>query len=455
MAQEDIGIDIKDVRQNPDKYLELSLLVCGQTGIGKSTLVNSLVGESVCPVGDPGKKWSISNDVKEVFGAETKTLQKSRKEINGVPVIIWDSPGLQDGTRKDRDYLQMIHDSCKDVNLVLFCHDMTKTRWTGPDMETLHLLTKTFGLDFWKRCVLVFTKANALCPDLDDGETEYDYQKHLYDNFVELFRSELKGQGVPSDIADCIPGIAVGRIGRNPKDRYLWYVSDKVRETGEQQDFLPEFWVTCFERLYGDGRQKLLDVFGINRIVPIDASAEEAQRYFQNLEERERFHQWIIKSLERKVAGPFETLMRPVHSVLSHYVGGTTYEPSSTSAQAQCSSTTQAENTSALGQVHPAAVVPKERDTGATPTAMDKTKGKKSQAHSLQIVPKQHDTGATSTATRKMQGKTKVISLEVNNEHLKRINNTLESDQKERVGLLYRIARWIKSLLSPLFPISS
>ena len=73
-----------------DEVNSLSIMVTGRTGSGKTSLINGLVG------GIEGK---------ELTPAGTRNVMTIRKELNGVLVTIWDTPGLQDGTSREKEYL--------------------------------------------------------------------------------------------------------------------------------------------------------------------------------------------------------------------------------------------------------------------------------------------------------------------------------------------------------------
>ena len=59
------------------------VLVIGETGTGKSTLINNLLGKEVAPVGHSMK-------------SETLEVTPHEVAVEGVPVVVYDTPGLDD-----------------------------------------------------------------------------------------------------------------------------------------------------------------------------------------------------------------------------------------------------------------------------------------------------------------------------------------------------------------------
>ena len=208
-----------------DKYTKFKILVCGKTGVGKSSLVNSLVGYEAFEIGDPGSDISDG-----AFRPMTMQVKSVSIKVDGLIVQIWDSPGLQDGTDNDEAYLQDMYDNCKDVDLVLYCMDMTIPRWTPSEINATRLLTMKFGDTLWQKCVVVLTKANSIFA-IGKKVSERIYVKQIYDNIRNRFTKQLEDQGIRKELVDKIPFVSAGWINTfgpvNP-ERYLWYVSDKA-----------------------------------------------------------------------------------------------------------------------------------------------------------------------------------------------------------------------------------
>ena len=96
----------KDIDEKTRIWLKesnrLTVTVIGRTGTGKTSLMNGLLGKTLGKEGD-----TLSRGTAHVTCFESK--------IQGVNVMLWDTPGLQDGMCK---YLQeMIESGCINANL--------------------------------------------------------------------------------------------------------------------------------------------------------------------------------------------------------------------------------------------------------------------------------------------------------------------------------------------------
>ena len=163
---------------------ELRILVTGKTGQGKSTLINGLLGDRVAKEGADAVRCTTKVDV------FTKT-------VNDIPVTVYDSPGLQDNTQNEEEYIQKMRDECQQLSLVLYCTKMTNPRLTDEDKNAMMKLTEAFGKEFWNYAVLVLTFANKEdCERRDERDKDTDPEPHYNDDqgWALLIKSRFEGR---------------------------------------------------------------------------------------------------------------------------------------------------------------------------------------------------------------------------------------------------------------------
>lgn len=196
----------------------LSFLITGKTGVGKSRLVNALVGQAVATEG------------RERFGGCTDRVTSYSAVYYGIEVLVWDSPGLQDRTVQNEDlYLEDVKQ--QGFDLMIYCSRMDDTRFTEPDEMAIRTLTRVFGKEVWNKAVIALTFANKI-EDPDEGDEEaYFKQEHLHwKEAINLFlRTEL-----------CLDSQVVGAIPIIPVGNYR-----KLR-LPTSENWLSELWTSCF-----------------------------------------------------------------------------------------------------------------------------------------------------------------------------------------------------------------
>ena len=195
----------------------LNIVVYGSAGVGKSTLINSLSGYEVCEVGDSVNMESTglvrhdicTQDDRKITFYETFTDEKAVLELHG---------------------------ECEDVDLLLYCIDMTNPSFTKYDIDALDVL----GKSVWKHCVFVLTKSNV--PQAQGNVLSFN-------NILKNFRNTLISKGVSKRVN--IPACVAGHCYGNENERFILYASSSDREMASQEpvDFLTELWLACLERM--------------------------------------------------------------------------------------------------------------------------------------------------------------------------------------------------------------
>ena len=149
--------DLQKLKDALPNATSLSVRVSGRAGTGKSRLVNGILGKRVA------KEEGL------IRHSETSTLVAYSRNIGGVNVTVWDSPGLQDRSdnqAQDRCISEM-QEKCSTVDLTLYCIKMMEKRFPrgrtdNPDIDAMARITKAFGPDFWRNTIVVLTFANIV-----------------------------------------------------------------------------------------------------------------------------------------------------------------------------------------------------------------------------------------------------------------------------------------------------
>ena len=128
-----------------------TFLLIGPTGTGKSSTINTLLGEPIAPVGDNK--------------AVTRSVAAYHREIYGVKFKVVDTPGLCDDlpeAGRDEAYMQMIQSEVSEIDCLFLVKKLDDTRVTGDDLRTIQLISEVLGNQIWHHAIIVFTRADKV-----------------------------------------------------------------------------------------------------------------------------------------------------------------------------------------------------------------------------------------------------------------------------------------------------
>lgn len=226
---------------------ELRILVTGKTGQGKSTLINGILGAYVAIEGAGAKRC-------------TTQVEMFSKALKGVPIKVFDSPGLQDRTANEEEYIQEMRETCQQLSLVIYCTKMINPRLTDDDKNAMLKLTRAFGEGFWNYSVFVLTFANLEDvtrvddrdadesePEDDDEEGWRELEKRRFAGRLEKWKIELQSflvdeVGVSQKIAKNIPVIPTGDNKKSRKNKQFLCLPDR-------DNWFNDFWEACCLRV--------------------------------------------------------------------------------------------------------------------------------------------------------------------------------------------------------------
>ena len=197
---------------------QLNILITGKNGVGKSRLVNSLVGRPVAK--EERERKDNTGDVTPYTAV-----------IESFEVRVWDSPVLQDRTCNEEIYLAKLKDTLKDgFDVMIYCMKMDDKRLYSDDEKAMRALTKGFGDDVWKKAVIALTFANKI--DDPDGEDDLAYFKGEENHWRKAIDDVLTNLNIDLKVRNSLAVVPVGDY-RTPK-----------LPTGD--NWLAELWLNCF-----------------------------------------------------------------------------------------------------------------------------------------------------------------------------------------------------------------
>ena len=114
----------------------LHVLVVGRSGNGKSSFINAMFSMEDAEVAD-GREQT------------TMFVNEYKREVDGVKLSLFDSPGLQDGHHEDKHYTKKTKETCKAVSLMMYCVRMDD-QLRQNDKDTIKTIAEALGNDIWK-----------------------------------------------------------------------------------------------------------------------------------------------------------------------------------------------------------------------------------------------------------------------------------------------------------------
>ncbi|KAE9465104.1 hypothetical protein C3L33_03000, partial [Rhododendron williamsianum] len=131
----------------------LTILVMGKGGVGKSSTVNSIIGERVMAV-----------SAFQSEGPRPMIVSRSRA---GFTLNIIDTPGIVEGGYVNDQALELIKRFLlnKTIDVLLYVDRLDAYRVDNLDKQVVRAITDSFGKEIWQRGMVVLTHAQLSPPD--------------------------------------------------------------------------------------------------------------------------------------------------------------------------------------------------------------------------------------------------------------------------------------------------
>ena len=159
--------------------IPLNILLMGGTGVGKSSTINAIYGENRVEVGTSARP-------------QTQEIEQCQISKN---IILYDSPGLGEGSEKDKQHMEKINKLLTDtdgngnakIDLVLVITDAS-VKGLGQEYETIKYLLKTLGDS--KRILIGLNKCDCAVSeryfDRENNKLGQEQEQFLQDKVADL-----------------------------------------------------------------------------------------------------------------------------------------------------------------------------------------------------------------------------------------------------------------------------
>ncbi|EMF1843400.1 50S ribosome-binding GTPase [Campylobacter upsaliensis] len=209
-SQEEQREGMKAILEELD--IPLNILIIGGTGVGKSSTINAIYGANRVKVG--------SNP-----NPQTQEIEQCQISKN---ITLYDSPGLGEGSEKDKQHMEKIHKLLTDtdengnakIDLALVITDAT-VKGLGQEYETIKYLLKTLGDS--KRILIGLNRCDCAVSeryfDRENNKLGKEQEQFLQDKVADLQKR------IKTDT-----GLSLG------KDEIVYYSAGFYDENTQTQD---------------------------------------------------------------------------------------------------------------------------------------------------------------------------------------------------------------------------
>ncbi|KAL8115015.1 translocase of chloroplast 34, chloroplastic-like [Apium graveolens] len=145
----------------------LTVLVMGKGGVGKSSTVNSILGERAIATGSIQLQESRPVMVTRCSSRYTLNISDAKDPVSAFTLHIIDTPGLVEAGAVNYHVLDIIKRYLlgRTIDVLLYVDRLDQYRVDSLDQQIVAAISDRFGKEIWRRGIVVLTHALLIPPD--------------------------------------------------------------------------------------------------------------------------------------------------------------------------------------------------------------------------------------------------------------------------------------------------
>lgn len=271
--------------------------VFGKTGAGKSSLVNAIFGQDVCPVSD--------------VEACTREIQ----EANVGGIILVDCPGIAESKEKDEEYYKLYSDLIPTMDAIIWVLQ-GDNRSYGPDIEFYELLRECFKTNEGEKNAPIYFALNQVDKiepfrewDVDTcqpGPKQAQNIKAKVENVAAIFKT-ASNMVIPVSAVERynLSELIAALLNSLPANQAI-IASNKINENLQKMDEQHQKEIADLKKRNAEAARKREEEYRKELERIRKAEEEQKRRYERNLGEKVGD---VLEEVGKHIPGPAGTII--------------------------------------------------------------------------------------------------------------------------------------------------